>query len=139
MAPKPSNTIPTRSPIGGELWKQGAIAPTHLGGKTYTPAAWYPSSRDPNDGYTVCEVSDGTTSCDCMGWTRRNPPGGRNCKHTRDYEQFLRPLWLQGGATGPVPARAGISAEPVIQASDREKGGTLSELFARLEKGETRG
>lgn len=142
MTAKPNNTVPTRSPEGGELWKQGAIAPTVLGGKTYTPAAWYPSSRNPNDGYTVCEVSDGTVSCDCMGWTRRNPPGGRTCKHTKDYLAYLRPLWQQGGtSTAPLatgsprsaPVFARVPAE--VQASEREKGGTLADLFARLEKG----
>jgi len=83
----------------------------------------------------VCEVSDGTVSCNCMGWTRRNPPGGRTCKHTQDYEQYLRPLWnnLQTGhSTAGMPV-----AEPavVVQAAGREKGGTLTELFSKLEKG----
>lgn len=36
--------------------------------------------------YQTLLYSDGTTSCDCKGWTRRNPPGGRSCKHTRFVE-----------------------------------------------------
>ena len=85
------------SSLGGVLWKPGAQAPSIIGGRTFTPAASYPSSSDPKKRYTVCEVSDGTTSCDCMGWTRRNPAGGRTCKHTQDYEVHLRPLWTKGG------------------------------------------
>jgi len=74
-----------------------------------------------------------------MGWTRRNPPGGRTCKHTQDYEVYLRPLWnnLQTGPTvGHVPVT--IPA-PVVQAPEREKGGTLSQLFAKLEKAGDKG
>lgn len=33
--------------------------------------------------YQTIEWGDGTGSCDCPGWTRRNPPGGRTCKHVR--------------------------------------------------------
>jgi hypothetical protein len=124
-----------QSPLGGQLWKPGAQAPTVVGGKTFTPAAYYPSSSNPKNGYTICEVSDGTVSCNCMGWTRRNPPGGRTCKHTQDYIQYLRPLWNSQGQGAPVPLRAAVAAQPEIQSSDREKGGTLSELFAKLEKG----
>jgi hypothetical protein len=127
--------VMNRSRIGGQLWKVGAQAPTVIGGKSFTPAAWYPSSRDPKKGYTVCEVSDGTVSCDCMGWTRRNPPGGRTCKHTQDYIQFLRPLWNNTLRPDAEPVHAAVTAEPVIQATDREKGGTLADLFARLDKG----
>lgn len=120
--------VMNRSPLGGQLWKPGAQAPSIVGGKVFTPAASYPSSSDPKKRYTVCEVNDGTTSCDCMGWTRRNPPGGRNCKHTKDYETYLR--GNQNLATGSV----GVP-EPAVQATDKEKGGTLADLFAKLEKG----
>lgn len=135
MASKvPSGLQATRvGNLGGQLWKPGAQAPTVLGGKTFIPAAWYPGS-DPN-GYTVCEVSDGTVSCNCMGWTRRNPPGGRTCKHTQDYLAFLRPLWNQQQAGGVVSGPPVVLGEPAVQASEKEKGGTLSDLFAKLEKG----
>jgi hypothetical protein len=139
----------TSSQIGGQLWKPGALAPTTIGGKTYTPVAYYPSSSGNTKpgmpqgyAYTVCEVSDGTTSCDCPGWTKRNPPGGRTCKHTQDYEMFLRPQWQQMNSGAPAPApssptRAAVraAASPPVQAPDREKGGTLADLFAKLEKG----
>lgn len=122
-------TVAHTSPLGGQLWKPGAVAPSIVGGKTYTPAASYPSSSDPKKRYTVCEVNDGTTSCDCMAWTRRNPPGGRTCKHTQDYETYLRHLW----GTSSTPTR---NPEPVIQTAEKEKGGSLAKLFAKLEKQE---
>jgi hypothetical protein len=132
----------TPSRIGGQLWKQGALAPTVIGNLSYTPAAYYPSSSGKTKpglptgyAYTVCEVSDGTTSCDCPGWTKRNPPGGRTCKHTQDYEMFLRPMWQLGGTSAPAPDLVKLTSEQPIQAGDREKGGTLADLFAKLEKG----
>lgn len=34
--------------------------------------------------YQTLLYDDGTTSCDCPGWTRRvQPDGSRTCKHTR--------------------------------------------------------
>jgi hypothetical protein len=123
-----------QSPLGGQLWKSGAQAPTVVGGKVFTPVAYYPSSSNPKNGYTVCEVNDGTVSCNCMGWTRRNPPGGRTCKHTQDYVRYLQPLRNSPAAAGAAAKASALAAEPVVQANDREKGGTLSDLFAKLEK-----
>jgi len=120
------------SRIGGQLWKSGAVAPTFLAGKTYTPAASYPSSSS-NKNYTVCEVSDGTVSCDCMGWTRRNPPGGRTCKHTKDYVQYLQGTPPTTVRVAPVPA---APKERYQRQPPDEKGGSLSDLFAKLDKGE---
>jgi len=117
------------SRIGGTLIPPGSHSSNQVGGKVYIPAASYSSKSDPNKGYTVCEVSDGTTSCDCMGWTRRNPPGGRTCRHTQDYELTLRKDWNLVPGTQPEPALA----EPVVQGA-REKGGALSDLFAKLDK-----
>jgi len=74
------------SRIGGTLISPANRRYYGMGGKVYYPAAKYPSKSDPTKGYTVCEVSDGTTSCDCMG-------GGRTCKHTQDYELTLRADW----------------------------------------------
>ncbi len=34
--------------------------------------------------YQTLQYADGTTSCDCKGWTRRvAADGSRSCKHTR--------------------------------------------------------
>jgi hypothetical protein len=36
--------------------------------------------------YETLLYSDGTTSCDCPGWTRRCVDGVRTCKHVRAIE-----------------------------------------------------
>lgn len=123
-----------RSRIGGSILTPSYQARNVIGGKTYTPAATYPSSSNAAKSYTVCEVSDGTTSCDCMGWTRRNPPGGRTCKHTEDYVQFLRPLWNNLRSNPQGTAAVAVQPAPVVQAPEREKGGTLAQLLNKLEK-----
>lgn len=123
-----SSMVMNRSRLGGNLLPPGSRIPSVIGGKSYVQAASYPSSSDPRKTYTVCEVSDGTTSCDCPGWTRRNPPGGRTCRHTQDYEQFLRPLLNVG-----VPVEPPQPVAVAEQASDR-KGGSLSDLFRKLDK-----
>lgn len=122
------------SPLGGQLWKSGSQAPSTIGGKTFTPAAWYPSSRDPKNGYTVCEVSDGTVSCDCPGWTKRNPPGGRTCKHSKDYIQYLRPLWGAGAGSTAAPEPVAAAVGTSVQSGAKEKGGSLADLFKKLEE-----
>ena len=48
------------------------------------------SSSDPDKVYYTQVYSDGSTSCNCPGWTRRVGPGGaRSCKHTREVEANL--------------------------------------------------
>ena len=122
------------SRIGGTLIPPGSHPSNQVGGKVYTPAASYPSKSDPTKGYNVCEVSDGTTSCDCMGWTRRNPPGGRTCRHTQDYELTLRADWNALNNGLPVP-HATFEPEPVVQAGAKERGGSLTDLFKKLDEG----
>ncbi len=96
----------------------------------FVPVAIYPSSSDPKKKYTVCEVSDGTISCDCMGWTRRSPASGRTCKHTQDYVSYLRPEG-DGVSFSALP-------EPVSEKASA-KGGSLADLMAKLERQESRG
>ena len=121
------------SRIGGTLIPPGSQPRNQVGGKVYIPAASYPSKSDPTKGYTVCEVNDGTTSCNCMGWTRRNPPGGRTCRHTQDYELTLRADWNALNNGLPVP-HATLAPEPVVQAKSKEKGGSLPDLLKKLEE-----
>ena len=47
--------------------------------------AWtMPSGSSPSKTYQTLKYADGSTSCDCMGWTRRvADDGSRSCKHTR--------------------------------------------------------
>jgi hypothetical protein len=44
----------------------------------------FPSDSDPTVEYQTLQYADGTTSCNCKGWTRRiASDGSRSCKHTR--------------------------------------------------------
>jgi hypothetical protein len=44
----------------------------------------FASDSNPNIEYETLQYADGTTSCNCKGWTRRvAPDGSRSCKHSR--------------------------------------------------------
>jgi hypothetical protein len=44
----------------------------------------FASDSNPNIEYETLQYLDGSTSCNCMGWTRRVAADGtRSCKHTR--------------------------------------------------------
>src|SRR3974390_411087 len=44
----------------------------------------FASDSNPNNQYETLEYADGSTSCNCKGWTRRvTSDGSRSCKHTR--------------------------------------------------------
>lgn len=125
---------------GGVPVPPGSQMPRVIGSKTYTPVAYYPSSSGKTApglpagmAYTVCEVSDGTTSCDCMGWTRRNPSTGRTCKHTQDYENFLSngtPIQPSEEEFLKQATQAAGGPKP----NSVQKGGSLSDLFKKLEE-----
>ena len=45
---------------------------------------WIFASSSGRGTYETLRYDDGTTSCNCPGWTRRvTPDGSRSCKHTR--------------------------------------------------------
>jgi hypothetical protein len=50
---------------------------------------WTFESSSGNGTYETLQYDDGSTSCNCFGWTHRNPPGGRTCKHTRLVDQGI--------------------------------------------------
>lgn len=44
----------------------------------------FQSDSNPNTQYETLQFADGSTSCNCKGWTRRvAADGSRSCKHTR--------------------------------------------------------
>ncbi len=48
----------------------------------------YKSSSSPGTVYECRLYTDGSTSCQCPGWTRRIGAGGlRECKHTKDVDK----------------------------------------------------
>ncbi len=52
--------------------------------KQITKVWTFASDSNPNIEYETLQYSDGTSSCNCMGWTRRVAADGtRSCKHTR--------------------------------------------------------
>ena len=83
--------------------------------KNYSPVATYPSSSNPSKTYTVSVDSDGNLSCTCPAWVFKKQ-GARTCKHVEDVERQQQ---------GLTPASV---APPVVQAAEREKGGSLEDL-----------
>ena len=52
--------------------------------KQITKVWTFASDSNPNIEYETLQYTDGTTSCNCRGWTRRVAADGtRSCKHTR--------------------------------------------------------
>src|SRR3954467_3936915 len=50
---------------------------------------WFASESNPNrKPYQTLQYTDGSTSCDCKGWTikRATAGGARSCRHTRDVD-----------------------------------------------------
>lgn len=49
--------------------------------------SWAFRSSSGDQIYQTLRYTDGSTSCDCPGWTRRvGADGSRTCKHTRSVE-----------------------------------------------------
>src|SRR5437868_15164324 len=47
----------------------------------------FSSDSNPDIEYETLQYLDGTTSCNCKGWTRRvASDGSRSCKHTRHVD-----------------------------------------------------
>jgi hypothetical protein len=47
----------------------------------------FASGSNPNVEYQTLQYADGSTSCNCPGWTRRvAADGSRSCKHTRSVD-----------------------------------------------------
>ena len=52
--------------------------------KQITTVWTFASDSNPNVEYQTLQYADGSTSCNCKGWTRRvAPDGSRSCKHSR--------------------------------------------------------
>jgi len=48
---------------------------------------WIFSSKSSDKTYETLKYADGTTSCNCMGWTRHvKLDGSRSCSHTRSVD-----------------------------------------------------
>ena len=49
----------------------------------------FTSDSNPNKEYETLQYADGTTSCNCKGWTMKKAGKERTCKHTRLVEHGL--------------------------------------------------
>ncbi len=87
--------------------------------KSYRAVRDFPSKSNPAKSHTVSIDENGELSCSCPAWTFKRSDV-RTCKHVQMVE-------ADGGNPAPAPM-------PVPQAAAREKGGTLGDLFARIEK-----
>ena len=76
--------------------------------KTVTQEFQFKSKSNPNGkGYTALLYADGTTSCNCRGWTIKKSDKERGCRHTKEVE-----------ADNPVGAKPAVkTAKP--KARDR--------------------
>lgn len=58
--------------------------------KTVAKCWTFASDSNPDKTYETLQYADGSTSCGCMGWTRKvDSNGHRSCKHTRLVHQKL--------------------------------------------------
>lgn len=65
----------------------------------------FKSKSNPSaEAYRTILYKDGTTSCNCPGWTRRNMNGVRECKHTLLIDQQVQGgiITLDGSAVAPL-------------------------------------
>src|ERR1039457_6258488 len=69
-------------PLRSSLQAKSAIPPNMT--KQITRVWTFSSDSNPNIEYETLQYANGTTSCNCKGWTRRvAPDGSRSCKHSR--------------------------------------------------------
>jgi len=50
---------------------------------------WVFESSSSDKTYQTLQYTDGTTSCDCRGWTIKKPGKPRMCRHTRDVDSGM--------------------------------------------------
>ena len=89
--------------------------------RNYRPVRHFPSKSNPSKSYTVSVDEEGNLSCNCPAWTFKKGEE-RTCKHVQAVE-----------ADGDSPAPAPMPEPPT---SARDNGGTLAELFERINREE---
>lgn len=82
---------------------------------------WRFKSSSGTGTYETLKYDDGSTSCDCMGWTRRCVNNQRTCKHTRAVEsgdaEQLAASHSPVGAGHVVSAAVEAATKPIIKQS----------------------
>jgi hypothetical protein len=81
------------------------------------------SDSNPDKQYETLQYSDGSTSCNCPGWTRRVSAGGqRSCKHTRLVDmghadgkcESHRSYGPRERASAPLAPRVNTAGKPAL-------------------------
>lgn len=76
------------------------------------------TDSNPKKAYQALHYTDGSTSCDCPGWTRRvQSDGSRTCKHVREIQAGTARHSCSGfvGNLQPLPQLKPIhAAKPVV-------------------------
>ena len=87
---------------------------------------WTFESSSGSKTYETLKYNDGSTSCDCPGWTRRCVDGQRTCKHVRSVEAGRG----SHGSIFNAPVGAGTMVkEPVV--TEPKKPTLKQSTFAR--------
>ena len=85
----------------------------------------FASGSNPNKKYETLQYTDGSTSCNCMGWTRPRAAadGSRSCKHTRmvDMGAADRECTAQHDYTQTVTRQAPKASTPLAAPKSKKK------------------
>ena len=101
--------------------------------KTWT----FQSNSNPNKSYETSQYEDGSTSCQCRGWTFAKN-GVRSCTHTRKVEQGLADrealsVWNGNLPRGVVPASPVQTYNPVTEKKAAASVTKLASIKKRIE------
>jgi hypothetical protein len=84
--------------------------------KAITKVWTFQSDSNPDKTYETLQYDDGTTSCNCPGWTRRvAQDGSRSCKHTRLVDQGLADSHCVSSHSYDSPVQAPPAKAKAIQ------------------------
>jgi len=90
--------------------------------KTIAKTWWFESGSNPDKKYETLQYDDGTTSCGCMGWTRRvDSNGQRSCKHTRMVQSGMADSECVKSLEGDAPIKAPAAKAVKVSAPVKTK------------------
>lgn len=97
---------------------------------------WLFASETSSRAYQTLRYADGSTSCDCPGWTKRLPAGGRTCKHTRLVSMGEADKHAIAQEHASIEARINRKMADMVQAINNLKRTTINtEAPARVGRG----
>jgi len=94
----------------------------------------FPSSSNPTKNYEALQYTDGSTSCNCRGWTMKKEGQPRTCRHTRavDMGTADRECTASHDYTRQAPRRAVEAPAPKadLSAPRKAKGPEMTTVLA---------